>query len=186
MLENEKYNIASDGELIEWSLGECVGAYEVLIERHRETLRAFAAKRGVIDVDDLVQETFIRAYLKLQQYNPQFSFAQWICGIARNLHTDLYRRKSQVKTLQIETVHPPEESLNPEQKVISQQSGEVLENSLRKLPSNYSRVLRMRFWDDLSYNEISEKLSLPLGTIKTQIHRGREMLLNEILKQDLK
>ncbi len=186
MLKSDKYNTASDSDLVRWSLEECVGAYEMLIERHEGMVRAMLAKRSMVDIDDMVQETFIRAYLKLHQYDSKYNFSQWICGIARNLHTDLYRRKGQMHTLQIETVHPLEQSLNPEQKVISQQSSEVLESSLAKLPSNYSTVLRMRFWEDLSYAEISEKLGLPLGTIKTQIHRGRELLLGEILKQDLK
>ncbi|MFI3295579.1 MAG: sigma-70 family RNA polymerase sigma factor [Rikenellaceae bacterium] len=172
----------SDQRLVERS---CLGdqhAYQELMERYRIPLENMLVGRGVVDIEDIMQESFIKAYLNLGQYNSQYSFGQWICGIARNLHIDRHRKShSRSSMLQIEEVNTPSESLNPEQTIITRQSSALLERRLSLMPENYRRVLRLRFWEDLSYEEISRKLAIPLGTVKTQIHRGRVMLLEDFL-----
>ncbi len=168
----------SDQRLVEMSLHDRQGAYQELIERYRAALETMLSGRGVQDIEDIMQESFIKAYLNLGQYNPSYSFGQWICGIARNLHIDRHRRSHTLTTMvQIEDVNAASEGLNPEQKIITMQSSAIIERRLSLLPTNYQRVLRLRFWDELSYEEIADKLHLPLGTVKTQIHRGRVMLL---------
>lgn len=170
----------TDLELVARALSGDASSYGVLFNRYRAPVRAMLRCRTASQCDDILQETFIKAYLNLEKYNPLYTFPGWLFTIARNLYID-HSRKVSAKDVSIalDPVYSPIVSLdaNPEEQAIQNQNRRNLDEALEKLSPSYREVLFLRFWCDLSYEAISDKLSLPLGTVKTQIHRARQALI---------
>lgn len=177
------YSILTDQQLVAMALQRKAGAYDELVGRYQTLLESMLSNRGVSDPQDIVQDSFVKAYLNLSQYNSEYSFGQWITAIARNIHIDITRRKrDNTSSLPLENLNTPCGAPNPEQTIILEQSEDLLNRQLEMLPKNYKTILKLRFWEDMSYEEIAEKLAMPLGTVKTQIHRGRHLLLDCVKK----
>ena len=163
-MEIADYIVADDRQLARLVLGGDTAAFEYLFDRYRDAIhRLFLQRTGnAEDADDLLQETFIKVYMNLHRYSPEYTFGQWLYTIARN------------------TSNTP----TPEESVINSQQRHQIELCIARLPENYRRLIRMRFFDEYSYEEIAVKLSLPLGTVKTQIHRARERMCRLIVEND--
>lgn len=173
-------NEMTDLELVARALSGDGESYGVLFDRYRAPVRAMLRCRTASQCDDILQETFIKAYLNLDKYNPLYTFPGWLFTIARNLYID-HSRKASVKDVvfAVDPLYAPIVSLdaNPEEQAIQNQNRRNLDEALEKLSPSYREVLYLRFWCDLSYEAISDKLSMPLGTVKTQIHRARQALI---------
>ena len=169
----------SDQQLVAQALAGDGAAYEVLFERHRASVRSLLNCRNAALADDILQETFVKAYLNLDKYNPAYSFVGWLWVVARNLLVDHTRRAPKAdERLSLEasaSVASP--SPDPEQQAIWAQNRLNLDRALGQLSEPYREVLVLRFWHDLPYEAIAEKLDLPLGTVKTRIHRARAALI---------
>lgn len=165
----------SDLELIELTISGDHSAFGVLCKRYEGALSSMLTNRGVCECKDIVQESFIRAYLNLEKFDRQYSFGQWLFAIAKNLHIDIIR-KQKTTTVGIEEVVTFSGALNPEQSFISKQNRDEVEKQLSDLPENYRVIVEMRFLDEMGYEEIAEKLGIPIGTVKTKIHRARALL----------
>jgi RNA polymerase sigma-70 factor, ECF subfamily len=139
--------------------------------------------------EDLAQETFVRVFNHIDRYDPRYKFSSWIFKIATNLTIDSIRRKeldtvsidgsrNAVTAEQIEatsiTVASPDE--NPEQQLEAKQLGAEIEGAIGRLRPEYRAAILLRHVEGREYQEIAEILSLPLGTVKTYIHRGRNEL----------
>lgn len=172
-----------DLQLISEALRGNTSAFDELFARYESQIRSMLAQRCLSrdDAKDILQETFIRAYLNLEKFQPQYAFGQWIHTIARNLFID-YTRRRKGDYIEIESGHYETPCLapNPEECVISKQNSRKLEQVLTTMPENYRIIIELRFFRELSYEEISEKLNMPMGTVKTQIHRARERFLKEL------
>ncbi|SUE33994.1 RNA polymerase sigma factor [Rikenella microfusus] len=173
----------TDRELIERTLAGDTTCFETLFDRYRRQLYAsILGKCGEQDAGDIIQETYVKAYFNLPRYNPEYTFGQWIYTIARNLFIDFARRKrSAGNTVSIDGengdgINPPCDTLNPEERIISRQRGRMLDNLMSELPPRYRTMIELRFIGEYSYDEIAEKLGMPIGTVKTRIHRAREKL----------
>ena len=135
------------------------------------------AKRGAAQIaGDIVQDSFVKAFLNLDKYNPKFEFSQWIFTIAIRLHID-HTRKTKGETLSIDTLSTPSPAPNPEQSIIENQLRFEIKKTVDKLPKIYKDVIELRFLDELSYEEIATNLNIPLGTVKTHIRRAKALLL---------
>lgn len=171
----------TDQELVARALVGDGTAWEVLFERHRASVRSLLNCRNAGVADDILQEAFIKAYLNLDKYNPDFSFVGWLWVIARNLLIDHTRRAPKIdewQGLEGSAVNSVASSaLNPEEQAICAQNRRHLEAALDSLERSYKEVLVLRFWHDLPYEAISERLQIPLGTVKTRIHRARAALI---------
>lgn len=170
----------SDLELVASALGGDNRSYEALFERYRLPVLNMLRCRSATVCDDILQETFIKAYLNLDKYNPLYTFPGWLFTIARNLYVDHTRKASQISpSLVVDPAMQSIESLapNPEEQAIANQNRRTLDEALEKLTPSYREILYLRFWCDLSYESIADKLSMPLGTVKTQIHRARQALI---------
>lgn len=143
------------------------------------------------DADDLTIDTFGKAFCQLHTYTPSNTFATWLFAIASNNGIDYIRRRH-LATVSLSdiTVHNdddsydyplPSQDANPEEALISSQRGELLRDVVRQLKPRYRTIVEMRYFQELSYDEIAQKLSMPLGTVKIQLRRARQ-LLAEILK----
>ncbi len=182
-MEIADYIVADDRRLVELVLAGDDAAFEYLFNRYGEAIRRLFVQRlggGSDDVDDLLQETFIKVYINLHRYNPEYTFGQWAYTIARNTFIDFVRRRQEDLPIDERFASPASSAPTPEESVINLQQRTQIENYLERLTPRYRQLIKMRFFDEYSYEEIAAKLALPLGTVKTQIHRARAMMCRMI------
>lgn len=190
-MEIEKYIILSDAQLVVLALDGDSEAFETLFRRYREEIYGLCLQRtggNRDDASDLVQETFVKVYVNLEKYDPKFTFGQWVYTIARNTFIDHMRRRREEMSIDClgkgtPSVTPVFDE-TPDQRIISEQHHVQLERCLASLPEKYRQMVEMRFLRELSYEEIAHQLDMPIGTVKTQIHRARERLCKLILESD--
>jgi RNA polymerase sigma-70 factor, ECF subfamily len=137
------------------------------------------------EAEDIAQEAFLRAYVNIHTYDINKKFSTWLYRIATNLTIDRIRKKkpdfhldSEVAGAEGLTLYSKvasDEAL-PEDQVESMELQETIQNVILKLPEKYRSVIVLKYIEELSLKEISEILDLPIGTVKTRIHRGREAL----------
>lgn len=185
----------NDTTLVDAALSGDQRAYQMLVQKYQKPLYFHILKmvRNRDIVDDLVQEAFLKAFDCLQSYNKEYAFSTWIYRIATN-HSIDYLRKKKLNTLSIDEPVPgkegemkmdlPDEYSHTDRDIIRKQRRTFIRNAIESLPEKYRVVIRMRHMDEMSYEEISEELNLPLGTVKAHIFRARE-LLNRALKDKL-
>lgn len=141
--------------------------------------------------EDLAQETFIKAFRHLGSFDPQRKLSSWLFKIAHNTTLDHLRRKD----LETESIEPDEgeaadrsstwvdeDTASPDQRIERRDLAEAIEGAIGELPPRYREIVVLRYQEELSYQEIAEILDLPMGTVKTQIHRARGQLA-EILRE---
>jgi len=165
-------------------------AYTILMERYRDSIYHTMLKmvRNHDDAEDLTIEAFGKAFRKLASYTPSYAFSTWLFKIATNNCID-FIRKQRMKTLSID--EPMQEdgsadfsfnlksnSLDPEERYIRQQRRKIMRDLMEKLSEKYRQMIELRYFEELSYQEISEKLELPIGTVKAQLFRAKELLLD--------
>ena len=164
-------------------------AFDTLFARHSDAIYAMLLKftGNSDDVDDLIQEAFMKAYLKIGLYDPKYDFGAWIYTIARNTFVDFSRsRKS--NALNPQNLSPEidntaqSSSPTPEDYIINAQQRAQIERYISMLPEDYRQLFELRFLDEYSYEEIAEKLDMKLGTVKTRIFRVRNMMCQFITK----
>lgn len=138
------------------------------------------------DADDLTIEAFGKAFSKLDKYSPDFAFSTWLYKIALNNSID-WIRKRRLETLSIDeqvenesgenyTIELKGHQPDPEEKYIRDQRARLMREVIEKLNPKYKMLIEMRFFDELSYEEIAEKTNLPLGTVKAQLFRAKDLL----------
>ncbi len=182
-MEIDRYIIAEDRELAQWAMEGNDTAFEYLFNRYREAISRLFAQRlddGAEQVDDLLQETFIKVYINIHKYNPSYTFGQWVYTIARNTFIDFVRRRQDELSIDEHFFSPASTAPTPEESVIHLQQRHQIESYLDRLTPRYRQLIVMRFFEEYSYEEIAVKLSLPMGTVKTQIHRAREAMCRMI------
>lgn len=141
------------------------------------------------EAEDLSQEAFVRAFVNIRSFNIDMKFSTWLYRIATNLCIDRLRKKKPDYYLDAEV--PGSEGLNmysqiasdmaiPEEEVESLELQETIQAEIMKLPEKYRSVIVLKYIEELSLKEISEILDLPVGTVKTRIHRGREALRKQL------
>ena len=185
-MEIADYIVADDRTLAERVIGGDAVAFEFLFNRYKEAIRRLFVQRlgSDRDADDLLQETFIKVYIHIHRYSPEFTFGQWVYTIARNTFIDFVRRRQDDLSIDERFSSPPSTTPTPEESVISMQQRTQIEHYLERLAPRYRTLIVMRFFDEYSYEEIAAKLTLPLGTVKTQIHRAREQMCKLIAQGD--
>ena len=185
-MEIADYIVAEDRRLVELVLEGDDRAFEYLFNRYRDAIHRLFVQRlgGVNDADDLLQETFIKVYMNLHRYSPEYTFGQWLYTIARNTFIDYVRKRQDDLPIDEKFSSPASNTPTPEESVISMQQRTQIEHYLERLTPRYRTLIVMRFFDEYSYEEIAAKLTLPLGTVKTQIHRAREQMCKLIAQGD--
>ncbi len=185
-MEIEEYIIADDIALVEASLAGDHTAFDYLTSRYRESIyRLMVARTGSQhDADDLIQETLIKVYVNLPRYSNHYTFGQWIYTIARNTLIDSQRRRHDDFSLDDRFSITDVKNPSPEQCVINNQDRKLIEASIERLSAIHAQLFRMRFLEEYSYEEIAERLQMPLGTVKTNIHRARSKMCQYLLEGD--
>ncbi len=163
-------------------------AYSELMKLYRDPLY-FMLYEKVSDQElakDLTIESLGKAFQKLHLYTPDYTFSTWLFTVARN-HCIDYLRKHKLPTISIDKMMLDEDGkrtnfdlvsndLNPEQKMEKKQRIAFLRQIVDQLKPAYRDLVKMRYFKELSYEEIAETLHIPIGTVKAQLHRGREQL----------
>ena len=188
-MEIDRYIVASDQQLVALSLEGDKTAFEQLFKRYREGILQLYMQRtngNREDADDLLQETFVKVFLNLHRYNQDYTFGQWIYTIARNTFVDYVRKRRDnlsIDLMQIgHAMMPASPSPTPEERVINDQQRAQLDHYLTRMSPRYRQLIELRFFHELSYEEIAQELEIPLGTVKTRIHRAREQLCRFIVE----
>ncbi len=170
-------------------------AYGKLMSRYRDAIFFMVLKmvHNRDDADDLTIEAFGKAFSNLEKYSPEYAFSTWLFKIATNNCIDFIRKK-RLETLSIDEPIETEkgedysydlkaEGLDPEEHFIKKQRALLMREILDKLNPKYKMLIELRFFEELSYDEIAEKLSLPLGTVKAQLYRAKELLYHILKKK---
>ncbi len=176
-----------DRRLIDLALQGNEKAYEDLLAKYRNLVFSIMFKmvRNTQEAEDLTQEAFMKAFGSLETFNEEFAFSTWLMKIASNNCIDFLRRRKlrtysihepiQFKDERIE-IDIPDQEPSPERSLIQSERKRMIEDAINELPDRYRYVIILRHREDKSYEEISEILNLPLGTVKAQIFRAREIL----------
>ena len=172
-------------------------AYAELMHRYRESVYFMMLKmvNNKDDADDLTIEAFGRAFKRLTQYTPTYAFSTWLFKIASNNAIDFLRNKKKHTSISIDTTIQNEEgqsmsqnikatTLDPEEHYIKKQKIKLLNEVVDKLKPHYKELVKLRYFDELSNEEIATKLSLPIGTVKAQLFRARDLLYNIMKNQE--
>lgn len=169
-----------DFELVAKSLQGNQLAFKELVERHHTT--AFAVVRGVMgdsdDVEDVVQMVYVKVYRGLDRFRGDSKFSTWLYQIARNEAINAVKKR-RLDTIPVEdlVVAAPEQD-GPEAAFRRAAAADELEQAMAHIEERYREVLELRYMGERSYDEISEMTGLPIGTVKTYIHRGKSALKN--------
>jgi RNA polymerase sigma factor (sigma-70 family) len=164
-------------------------AYAELMQRYKDSIYFMALKmvNNKDDAMDLTVETFGKAFENIEKYKPDFAFSTWLFRIATNNCIDFIRKKRlNVVSLQSISEEDKDEkqlqiasdTLNPEQTSIKKQESEKLKSIVDQLPQRYRTLIILRYYDEQSYEEIAQQLDLPLGTVKAQLFRARDLMSN--------
>ena len=189
---NLSENAKHDAELIIAARSGVEKAFAQLMKRYKEAIYFMLLKmvHNKTDAEDLTIEAFEKAFINIHQYEPQFAFSTWLFCIASNNAIDHLRKKRVISV-------PYESSVgndkytgidycfnmranadNPEEDFIKKQNAVLIRKAVSALKPRYRTLLEMRYFKEYSYSEICQELNLPLGTVKVQLFRSREMLFD--------
>ncbi|MDP2386074.1 MAG: sigma-70 family RNA polymerase sigma factor [Bacteroidota bacterium] len=198
--ENLSTKAVHDYKLIRQALEKAdQKAYAELMGRYRDSVYYMLLKmvNNKDDADDLTIEAFGKAFKRLHQYTPNFAFSTWLFKIASNNAIDFIRRKKNETTFSLDKTVTNEEGVemsmnvkadtpDPEAHFIKKQKVEMLRELVDKLKPKYKQLIEMRYYEELSYEEIADKLELPIGTVKAQLFRARDFLYQVLKNTDHK
>src|SRR5256884_9907643 len=182
---------ASDQQVVAWAKQGYETAFRELVRRYERPLFSLLYRmvRDRALAEDLAQETFIKGLNGIRSYRPQFKFSSWIFKIANNASIDHLRRKS-IDTLSLDGAPGAEtpdqmratqlqvgdRAESPLDEVENRELGTAIERAIARLRPEYRSCILLRHVEGYSYEEIATTLELPLGTVKTYIHRARNEL----------
>ena len=191
-IDNDLSNKAKlDYDLVQAALNGDETAFARLLARYKDAIYFMLIKMvsNRSDAEDLTLEAFGKAFKNLHQYSPSYAFSTWLFKIASNNCIDFMRKKkgtwvpivgSQDSSENESAIKLKSKDPNPEERLIKKQKAILMRNVVRKLKPRYQTLVEYRYFRELSYEEIATELSLPLGTVKAQLFRAREMLFKLI------
>jgi len=172
----------SDSDVLADVMAGDVDAFEKIVERHKHRLFNFVC-RFVGDretAEDIVQETFLRAFRRRREYRAIANFSTWLFTIAGNLAKSELRRRKRWRFFSLnwdeetETgMEIPDESHRPDTVTETSLTDRQIQQAIEALPANYRKVILLRDVEGLSYQEIAEIVNRPVGTVKSRVNRAR-------------
>ena len=176
----------TDAQLVVRALHGSQDAYRDLVERHGRAVLNLVARMVREDgvAEELAQDAFVKAFAALRSFDPSYKFSNWILRIAHNTAID-YLRRARPDMVSFDAGPAghrladaliDEKERSPLDRTVQQGLREDLEAALGQLRPEYRRLVIMRYLEDLSYEEIADTVGLPLGTVKSHLHRARAAL----------
>ena len=177
-------------------MSEHTGTREQLFERlvsqtHRQAFHiALRLAGNRADAEDLVQETFVRAFRFFHRYDDTLPFTSWLYRIMMNAHIDEVRRRSKVRSSSLDEPHPetgstwdvPDETASPERMILTGEMEAEIQDGLMNMTADFRMAVLLADLEGLSYEEIAQVMSTSIGTVRSRIHRGRKQLRNYLVK----
>lgn len=184
-----------DYELVQKALSGDQSAFGALLDNYRESVYFLLLKivRNPDDSEDLTIESFDKAFRNLESYVPTHAFSTWLFRIATNNGIDFIRKK-RISTFSLDqeiynekgdhySMSFKSDTPDPEKEIINEQAKQQIREIVSKLHPRYRQLIELRYFEELSYEEIAAQLQLPEGTIKSQLFRARNLLYHIIKKQ---
>jgi RNA polymerase sigma-70 factor (ECF subfamily) len=171
----------TDEEVVAIAQNNDPESFGVLIERYEDKIKRYARKflRQNQDIEDVVQEVFIKAYINIQGFDPKKKFSPWLYRIAHNEFVNLLRKKEKLPLLffDADIFFPhPVSNQRTDKNAEEEEIRNLIEKGLGRLPIKYREPLILYYLEDLDYKQISEILRLPISTIGVRLKRAREIL----------
>jgi RNA polymerase sigma factor (sigma-70 family) len=167
-------------------------AFERLLKKYRKSVYYMLLKmvKNPDDAEDLTQEAFAKAFNSIEKFDSKFAFSTWLFRIATNNCIDFIRKK-RVQTVSIDApvegddgssmrFDVRDENLDPNESMLKMQRKRYLTMAIERLPEKYRTLVQLRYFQELSYEEVANELQIPLGTVKAQLFRARELLNQEL------
>ena len=161
-------------------------AFEQLIKKYKNTL-TFTVQNIVRDervAEDIVVETFMKIFVNIESYNPEYSFSTWLFTIATNAAIDHTRLK---KHIRFKSSSDDESELGifldtienkgtkaPDEPLIDENKQKIMQYMLSKLRPDYRKIIELRYFEDLSYKDIADELGISVSMVKTKLHRAKK------------
>ncbi|MGF7140838.1 RNA polymerase sigma factor [Roseimarinus sediminis] len=185
-----------DQQWVQQALAGDEKAYARLLLKYKDAIYYMLLKivKNKNDAEDLTLEAFGKAFTNLNVYSPEYAFSTWLYRIATNNCIDFMRRQKGIH-YSIDSHQESETESNgyklksnvpdPEERMILKQRGKILQGFIGKLKPQYQTLIDLRYFKEYSYEEIAKALDLPLGTVKVQLFRARNLLFDLIGKADV-
>ena len=159
-------------------------AFTFLLDFYWNEVYAFMLKRteNETDAEDITIETFSKAFDKISTYNAEFQFNTWLIAIAKNVHIDLLRKKKSSLFVEItdeedyQAYNVADITPSAEDELITEQNLSQLLQFIKELKPHYQEVIQLRYFQELSYQEIAEQLEEPLNNVKIKLLRAKKLL----------
>ncbi|MBX3165572.1 MAG: sigma-70 family RNA polymerase sigma factor [Bacteroidetes bacterium] len=174
-------------------------AFSELLQRYKDSVYFMMLKmcNNKDDAEDLTIEAFGRAFKKLEQYTPDYAFSTWLFKIASNNAIDFLRKKKQKNNVSLDNKIGGEDGydfsstikahgLDPEEHFIRKQKIDTVRLLVDNLKPKYREMVELFYFQEMSHEEISKQLSLPIGTVKAQLFRARELLFTALKRSGTK
>jgi len=185
-----------DFKLVELAQEGDQNAFAELMKRYNRSLYHVILKmvRNVDDAEDLTIEAFAKAFKNLDKFKQDYTFSTWLFKIATNNCIDFIRKKKNNETFSLNNLYNntenqefdldiADENSNPQEDAIRSQKAELMQKLVARLPAKYRKLVTMRYFEERAYQEIAEELEIPIGTVKAQLHRARELLYDMVKNQ---
>jgi len=181
----------SDRQIVEKVRSGNSRTYALLVDRHKEramtlALRLLGSKE---EAEELVQDAFLRAYKNLDTFRGDAKFSTWLYRILYNLcMTKVTRRKGKMEHLEEEdrmtkTMLVDDEEISIQERIEHEEITKLVATEIESLPEKLKTVILLFYVQDMSYDEMSAVMNIPVGSVKTYLHRGRNMLRQRVLSQ---
>ena len=159
-------------------------AFTYLLDHYWNEVYGFMLKRteNETDAEDIAIETFSKAFDKISTYNPEFQFNTWLIAIAKNVHIDMLRKKKSTLFVEItdeedqQAYNVADTSPSVEDALITEQNLSRLLQFIKELKPHYQEVIQLRYFQEMSYQEIAEQLGEPLSNVKIKLLRAKKLL----------
>ncbi len=183
-------DLTEDTALVRRTLAGDQEAFASIVEKYKDPVFnvAYRMLGNPTEAEDVAQETFVRAYTQLRTYQEGRRFSTWLLSIASHLSIDQLRRR---RFLALPLENAPflewiaDLGAGPEQAALQVEASDEMQKVLSALPTKYRTVLVLRYWYDLSYEEIAEMLGLTSALVKARLHRARELVARTLKAQGL-
>lgn len=161
-------------------------AFNYLLDVFWDDVYGFQLKRikNENDAEDITIQTFSKAFDKIKTFKDQYKFKTWLITISKNIHIDLIRKeKKNISTDDDDTIYQVlDESPSPADKIITEQNLAKLLRDIKKLKPHYQEVINLRYFQELSYQEIANELNEPMNNVKVKLLRAKKLLAEIIQK----
>ncbi len=183
---NQSGNIERDKKLVEMLLKGDAAGLSLLMDNYYDAIFFTVLKmvNNRQDAEDLTIETFQKVHTNIKSYSTDFAFSTWLFKIASNTCIDFLRKKranfisiDEDKNTNYETpLHIPHHGPTPDELLINKQNADELREMVDKLKPFWAQLIDMRYYKELSYEEIALQLGVPMGTVKNQLYRAKDQL----------